>query len=232
MLDYNCFTGNWPFHKIRKNTFADIVKLHQENGITGGYISSLESIFYNDPYESELDLYQELQGSGYYQVMTVNPLQDTCINTVIKGIQELDIKGVRIAPGYHHYSLSEPCISDLVSLLQVHQLPLFITMHFEDERSLYLMEHEAPGVDELKEFMAKNLDLEIMLCNIRYGELVQIKEEVKRHEHVHFDVSGFKDKLFPMTELRKEGLDKKVRFGSMAPLFVFESALLLFNEQG
>ena len=232
MLDYNCFTGNWPFHKIRKNTFEDIVKLHRENGITGGYISALESIFYNDPYEAELDLHKALGDSGYYQIMTVNPMQDTCINTVKKGVRELDIKGVRIAPGYHRYSLSDPCVSELVSLLKVYHLPLFITLHFEDERSLYLMEHQPIPIDDLKEFMANNLDLEIMLCNIHYGELEQIKEEMKRCEHVYCDVSGFKDKLFPMTELRKEGLDKKVRFGSMTPLFVLKSALLLFCERG
>lgn len=117
MIDYNCFCGNWPFHKIRKNKFSDILKLHKENGITGGYISSLESIFYNDPYESEMDLYKEIKGSGYHQVMTVNPTLDTCINTVKRGIKELNIKGIRITPGFHQYKLNDNCVNKLLEFI-------------------------------------------------------------------------------------------------------------------
>ena len=139
MIDYNCFCGNWPFHKIRRNTFEDILKIHKENGISSGYISSLESVFFNDPYESEKELYQKIAGSGYKQVMTINPALDTAKNTLLRGIEEFDIKGVRFTPGYHNYSLKEDSVAEIAEILKENNLPLFITMHFEDERMYYIV---------------------------------------------------------------------------------------------
>ena len=59
-MDFNCFTGNWPFYRVRYNTVEKLAQLHSRIGITGGYISALEAIFYQDPYEAELALAKEL----------------------------------------------------------------------------------------------------------------------------------------------------------------------------
>lgn len=231
MIDYNCFTGNWPFHKIRRNSFGDIKALHEKYGIEYGYISKIESIFYNDPYESELELYEEIKGSGYKQVMTVNPTLDIAQNIVKRAINELDIKGVRIMPGYHGYSILDNCVKKLVETVREHKLKLFINSHLEDERVSYLIHPVGTPFSEIAQFITENKDIEIQLCTISFAELVRIKEEVLACDNVYFDISGFKDKLFAMPEIRREGLDAKARFGSMAPLFCFESAYLIYNEE-
>ena len=231
MIDYNCFIGNWPFHKTRNNKFSDILRMHKNTGVEYGYISKIESIFYNDPYESELELYNEIKGSGYKQVLTINPTLDICINTVKRAIEELKISGVRIMPGYHGYSINDECVKDLVKLLRKNNLPLFINVHLEDERVSYLIHPNPVPMDELKEFIKNNPDLEILLCTIGFNELVRIKEEVMNAKNLTFDTSGFKDRIFAMTYLREEGMDKKARFGSMAPIFAYESSYLIYTEE-
>ena len=72
-LDFNCFSGNWPFHKIRSNSVDKLCLLHRRCGIEGGFISSFEAIFYQDPYEAELELAKQLEGKSYYHVMVVIP---------------------------------------------------------------------------------------------------------------------------------------------------------------
>lgn len=231
MIDYNCFTGNWPFHKIRRNKFSDILKLHKEHNIEYGYISKIESIFYNDPYESELDLYNEIKGTGYKQIMTVNPTLDICINTVKRGIEELGIAGVRIVPCFHDYNINDDCVKELVALLKEHNLPLYINIRVEDERTSYLLHPYPVPMDDLKEFMKNNQDIEIMLCTISFNEILRIKEDILKYDNVSFDQSGFKDKLFAMPEARIEGFAHKIKFGSMAPIFCFESAYLIYTEK-
>ncbi len=231
MIDYNCFTGNWPFHKIRRNTFEDIKALHKKYGIEYGYISKIESVFYNDPFESELDLHNEIKGSGYKQVMTVNPTLDIAENIVKKGIKELDIKGVRIIPGYHGYSILDDCVKNLVKLLKENNLPLFINSHLEDERVSYLLHPIGTPFDEIGKFIAENKDIEIQLCTIGFNELMRIKDEILSSDKVYFDISGFKDRLFAIPEIRAAELSHKARFGSMAPLFCFESSYLIYNEE-
>lgn len=231
MIDYNCFTGNWPFHKIRRNKFSDIKKLHEDNGIEYGYISSIESIFYNDPYESELDLYNQIKGSGYKQILTINPTLDICINTVKRGVEELGISGVRIVPSYHGYSLKEECVKELVNLLREYKLPLYINIRLEDERCSYLLHPYPVPMPDLEEFIKENQDIDILVCTIGFSEVVKIKETILSSSNVRFDTSGFKDKLFALPELRKEGLGERAVFGSTAPILCFESAYLIYNEE-
>jgi len=230
MIDYNCFCGNWPFHKVRKNKFSDICKLHKENGIECGYISSLESIFYNDCYEAELDLYNEIKGSGYNQVITLNPTLDTCMQTLKRCVEELDVKGVRLAPGFHDYNINDECVNELLDKMKELKLPLFITVRYEDDRVLYLMKPEAVKTEDIEAFILKNPELEIIICNIGYKDVLKIKETILSRDNVTFDISGFRTKVFAMPELRKEGLGHKARYGSMAPLFCMKSSVLIFNE--
>ena len=61
-VDFNCYVGNWPFHRIRNNTLEDLKKLHKKVGIDYGYVSALEAIFYHDPYEADALLAKEIEG--------------------------------------------------------------------------------------------------------------------------------------------------------------------------
>ena len=45
MIDYNAYVGDWPFYKLPRTTLGELAELHRKNGISGGYISSLQSIF-------------------------------------------------------------------------------------------------------------------------------------------------------------------------------------------
>ena len=231
MIDYNCYIGNWPFHKLRKNKFSDILRMHRENDIDYGYISKIESVFYNDSYESEYELYSKIKGSGYKQVMTLNPTLDTCINTLKRGIKSLKIKGVRLAPCFHSYSINDDLVKEIIPYLKEYDLPLFINIRFEDERLSYLLHPNPVPMDDVKKFINDNKDIEIILCTISFHEVLKIKEDILGSNNVYFDTSGFKDKLFAMPEIRKEGLSKRARFGSMAPIFCFESSYLIYNEE-
>ncbi|NLB45133.1 MAG: hypothetical protein GX821_08215, partial [Clostridiaceae bacterium] len=103
-IDVNCLWGHWPFRHIPRARFADLVHDHADCGIRQGYIASLNSIFYVDPLEGEAELYEQVKGSAYRQVQTVNPLHQAC-QDIQFGIEHYQIDGVRIYPGYHGYRL-------------------------------------------------------------------------------------------------------------------------------
>ena len=68
-MDFNGFAGNWPFFRVRNNTVEKLAKLHSRCGIEGGFVSSLEAIFYQDPWEAELELSRQLEGTPYIQAI-------------------------------------------------------------------------------------------------------------------------------------------------------------------
>lgn len=79
--------------------------IHTRNGISSGYITSLNSIFYNDPFEGEVELHEKIKTSLYKHIMTVNPMLPGIRVDMERAIKDFYIKGVRVYPGYHGYDL-------------------------------------------------------------------------------------------------------------------------------
>ncbi len=226
MIDFNCFIGTWPFYKV-KGTFDEIKNLHQKNSIEYGYISSLNSIFYNDFYEAEEDLYKTIKDSNYKQVVTINPMLDGCQNTLLRCIDEFDVAGIRIFPGFHNYSLDSECLLPIIEIAKKHKLPIFLTLRMDDERMFYMFAPNTVPMDSVMEFVTKNSDVNILLCNVRIPEILLKKEELEKCPNVFFDTSGFKDARFGINKL--ENLCERVVYGSLAPVFCLKSTALVVD---
>ena len=154
-IDLNCFVGTWPFHYVRNRTFADIRRLHEANGIDYAYISSTEAIFYQDPYEADVRLAQELKGSAYQHVVTLNPMMPGSVDTLLREIEEFPVAGVRILPGIHDYPLLNAKLDAVYEVMCEHHLPLFLTLRMEDARITYLMQPQDIPLWDLSMFAAK-----------------------------------------------------------------------------
>ena len=94
-FDVNCLLGHWPFRKLYRNTYADLIRVHNENGIDCGLVSSLNSIFYNDPFEGDEELHKVIKGTGYRHILTVNPMLPAFTEDIRKGVEFFGISGVR-----------------------------------------------------------------------------------------------------------------------------------------
>lgn len=230
MTDYNCFVGAWPFRKIRHGTLEDLRRLHEENGITDGFVSSSDAVFYQDPYEADEDLARMLSGSRYRLIMTVNPRSTGAVASIDEGIKMLGAKGVRLYPGFHGYELTQACVTKVVERVRNHCSMLYLTLRVDDERTAYLFQPRTIETDEIRRFLLENEDVPIMLCNIRLYELSALKDILLSRDNVWFDCSGLKDYLFPKEELEKMGLLGRLRYGSMAPFFCMKSTVLLMEE--
>lgn len=230
-LDFNCFIGGWPFHKVRNNSFDSIKKLHNKNGIAGGYVSSTDAIFYNDPYEAELELHDKLKNQpSYRHIMTVNPTLPGCIDDIARGVSELNIAGVRILPGFHDYALDSEYVLRLCGALKKYRLPLFLTLRMEDERVSYMFHPKTVPLTEVERFLISQPELLILLCNIRLQEVLRLKEVISSSKRIFFDSSGLKEQLFPVDYLGSENLAGRLVYGSLAPIFCLKSTMLLIEK--
>jgi predicted TIM-barrel fold metal-dependent hydrolase len=228
--DVNCLIGHWPFRKIYKNTFDDLIKVHEANNIFSGYIASLNSIFYNDPFEGDEELHEIIKDTQYHHVLTVNPALPGFIDDVQRGINLFNIKGVRIYPGYHGYNLEDERLQALCRELVKVNLPLFLVLRMEDERLNYLISPRSIPMDEVIRFAQQNKDLNIILINIRLSEINGIMNVIANNENVYFDTCGLKDGLFTINNLVSLIGDKKMLYGSLYPLYALKSTELLIEK--
>lgn len=228
-MDYNCFVGNWPFYKTRHGSFNDLQRQHREIGINGGYVSSLQSVFYNDPYEAELELAKELyHHEDYHHVMTVNPTLPAWREDLHRGVLDLSIAGVRIIPEFHGYTMQDACVKELVLELTQLKLPLFINLHMIDARVAYLLHPQLVNLSDLKAFL-ETYQGSVVLCGIRLHEIEMLEDLIIHNKNIRFDVSGLKDKIFIMEELYDKNLCGKMVYGSQAPMLCMNSSKVLID---
>ena len=229
-LDFDCFVGGWPFHKVRRPGFDDLQALHAATGIGGGFVSSTDAIFWNDPYEADRVLSRTLSGQeAYRHVMTVNPTLPGIWDDLKRAKREFRLAGIRILPGFHGYSLTDPVCGPLWDFLRENGLPLFLTLRMEDERVTYLFHPVTVGLAEIRSFLETVQGFPVLLCNIRDAELPALREVLEVRTDVFADACGFKGGLFPLDTLYEAGLTGRIVYGSLSPIFCLRSTLLAFE---
>jgi len=228
MIDFNCFIGPWAFYPTYIETIDQLKALHAKNGITGGYVSSLKSVTYRDYFFSEEELHNELKGTGYRHVMTVDPRFPACLDIVNYGIENWDIAGVRIIPGFQGYKLTDTRLEDLCRLLEEKNLPLYLTLHMQDDRNCYLVQNVAPSAEEVGAFLDAHHGMKILLCNA--NEVKALEEKLLAHPACFFDMSGMRG-VIPTVELLGEALQRRLVLGTMAPIQCARSSLLHLEKE-
>ena len=226
IVDINCLVGHWPFRKLYKNTFADLAEIHRGNGIEYGFVSSLNSIFYNDPFEGEEELHNIIKGTAYRHILTINPSLPYFAEDIRAGVELFNVSGVRIYPCYHDYMLNCEDMDRLCRILSEYNLPLFLTLRMEDERLNYIIKPQPVNLEDIRLFSVRNRNLKIILLNIRMGEITRLKELLIDQDNVYIDTSGLKDQLFSIEKLTATLGADKIIYGSEYPLFCLKSTLL------
>ena len=230
--DMSCFIGRWPFYKVPGETLEDLKKMHLKYGITGGYVSSLESIFYNDPMEAEEELAQILEEEEHYHhILTINPCLPAWRENLLRGVSEFHIAGVRIVPSVQRYALDSPEVAKLCEELRELRLPLFLTLRMVDERTEYLLYSQSISMESVCNFLSQQYGFPICLSQIKNNELASICNAVMARKDVFYDTSGLKyynDPLKKLDELQM--LSERLRYGSFYPLNCMKSTLLLIEK--
>lgn len=229
-MDFNCYCGNWPFFRIRYNTLQKLSELHSRCGITGGFVSSCEAIFYQDPYEAELQLSKELKGTAYMHAMVLNPMLAGWRDDLIRAVRNLDIKAVRLMPGFHDYSILDPILDDVCQLLQQYRLPLILTLRIRDERTNWMFHPKSVPVDDVAAFLDCHKTVPTLLACARKSEILKLQMQFAGRDNLFTDISGFKDSNFPVEEVSRAIGAEHIVYGSSAPLLELQSSVLMADQ--
>ena len=218
-FDSNCFVGNWPFFRVKENTVAQLLKVHDRFGFTGGYVSSLEAIFYQDPYEAEKQLAKEIQNTRYKHIMILNPMLPAWKDDLARCISKLGVTGVRLMPGFHGYTLNNPVMADVIQEVKKYSIPMLLTLRMHDERMTWMYHPRNIPMQEVCDFVNCSKDVSILVNHIRPHEINQLNELGVRWDDLYVDISGFKGGMNAVEGVLKfDFLKGHIVFGSGAPL--------------
>lgn len=225
IIDSNCHLGHWPFRALANSDPAGLLGLMDRWGVTQAWVGPFEALFYRDSGQANRDLLRSLA-----------PYRDRLIpwaalNPGFPGweqdwreAREGGCVGVRLYPNYHGYALGDDCCLKLLAQAQELDLPVAVYERVVDERLHHWHCKVPPTEMALAPLVQRYPRLRLIQCGSSAGAAAAppgVCVEISRVEGIG-GVGALVAALGP----------ERVLFGSHAPYFYLQAALLKVVEAG
>ncbi len=219
--DLSAFCGHWPFRKLRLASLDEQLAEFARLGISGGCMSSLDAIFYNDPWEADEPLCHALAGTAWHPAICVNPRLPWWELGVEKAYA-LGVRRLRLYPGIHRYGAESA--ESVFRLAEKLGTALIITARMEDDRLCYLLEQQPVCLEDYAALCWAYPRVPALFSGFYGGELAELKDPPP---NLWADTAGLCHGLWPIEKLTEQGFPlQRLVFGSMSPLQCVQSHLL------
>lgn len=228
-IDYNCFVGSWPFVKRRTTDFDGLRRTHQKHDIESGLVSSLGAVFYNDPFEGDLELAKIIKGSGYMHAVSINPMLPNTYYDIKRSDDSFEYDAFRIYPTIHGYDFDSPQFIEFFHMAASKCKPILIHCSFGDLRLDYLLMQKPFEAGSLEQFIETGPNIPVVLCNMRHAAMIDMAEAILGSENIFLDMSEMRHSMFSLEDMDRAGLLDRTVYGSFCPVFDFLASYMHFD---
>lgn len=231
LIDINAYVGHWPFKRLRDNNCEALLGRMKEYGVDLSVITNLNGVFYKNTQSANEELYEEIRSKRAFRdrfmpFAIINPIYGGWKDDFHTCVKQLGMKGIRVFPNYHDYTIDDPNLIELVKMARDQDVTIALTMRIVDARQRSWM--DLPNEWTLKDFLPLLQavpDARYMLLNLATGLVLSPEEEaLLRRSKVLFDTSGRHIGHFANI-YRRFGEDR-FAFGSHFPVLDYFTGLL------
>ena len=234
-IDTNVYLGEWPFRQLPVRGPKALAKKLGDAGITKAWVGHFDALLHRDLDAVNARLAaacRGIDGRPFLPFGCVNPMQPGWKETLRRCHEVHRMSGLRLHPNYHGYTLEAPEFRELLAEAQKRELTVQIAVRMEDPRTQHpkVVVSDVvvdPLVDVLGEFKGKAPRVQLLnaLRSVRSSILLQRLSE----RGVHFEIAMLEGAA-ALESLGETIPAKQVEFGSYAPFFYLEAALLKLAE--
>lgn len=139
LIDSNAYTGHWPFRQLQTNTCKELLERMNRFGVNMSVVSNLNGIFYKNTQHANTELYNDIRSSSRFKdrfipFAVINPIYNGWKNDFEISTNKMGMKGIRLYPTYHQYSLANPACIELVKMARDKDLPVALSLRMVDRR--------------------------------------------------------------------------------------------------
>jgi uncharacterized protein len=237
MIDTNVSLFRWPFRRLIGDDPAPLVARLRKKGVTQAWAASFEGLLCRDVAGVNARLAGACREHGRNFLVPFG-----CVNPKLPGWQEdlrrcqeiHRMRGIRLHPNYHGYTLADPAFAELVRTAASRGLLVQIALSMEDPRTQFPL-MQAPPVDPtpLADLLPRFPKLRLVLLNAGYwgGSMTPHISSIKEAGNAWFDIA-MNERVGGLARLIEQTSSARVVFGSHYPFFYFESALLKVRSAG
>ncbi|MBL8815542.1 MAG: amidohydrolase family protein [Planctomyces sp.] len=235
MIDTNVYLERWPFRRLTADDSEQLVATLKALGITQAWAGSFDGLFHRDIGGVNERLSQKCRESddGFLIPFgTVNPTLPDWEDDLRRIDEEFQMPGIRLHPAYHGYMLDDSRFAELLRFANDRSLAVQLVVGMEDERTQHTL-HRIPSVDlsPLKAVLKEVGGTQIMILNAFRSVSVAQAVELTLDTSIHFDIAMLEG-IAGAGKLIESLPAERIVFGTHAPLFYPDSAILKLIESG
>jgi predicted TIM-barrel fold metal-dependent hydrolase len=233
LIDTNVTLSRWPCRRLPLDETPALVARLRSQGVKQAWAGSFDGLLHKDLAAVNGRLAEEYRKNGRGLLLpfgSVNPALPSWEEDLRRCHEEHQMPGIRLHPNYHGYKLDDPAFAKLLDLARERGLIVQLVVTMEDERTQHRLMHAPPvDVSPLPALLASRPNLRIVLLNWSRGVNSALLAKLSAAGQAHFDIATLEG-VGGVANLLKQVPADRVVFGSHAPFFYFESALLKLKE--
>lgn len=233
LVDVNVSLGQWPVRRLPLDEPELLVAKLRSRGVTQAWAGSFGGVLHKDLAGVNARLAEECKRYGRGLLLpfgSINPKLPGWEHELDRCAKVHQMRGIRLHPNYHGYTLSDPQFGRLLKLAAERRLIVQIAVVMEDERMMNpLLRVEAVDTAPLAELAKQTPGLRIVLLN----GLRTLRGDALRKLVAAGDISveiAMLEGMGGLENLLSLVPSDRILFGSHAPLFYFEAAELKLKE--
>ena len=233
IIDVNVNLSRWPTRRFPLDETASLVAKLRAHGVAEAWAGSFDGLFHKDLAAVNARLAgecREAKGVRLVPFGSVNPLLPDWEDDLRRCAEEHRMPGIRLHPNYHGYALDHPEFARLLGLAAERRLVVALAPVMEDARMMHPL-LRVPPVDmaPLAALVERTPGLRLAILNAPASLRGEALKTRLGAGEVYLDTSMVEG-VAGVESLLEDIPPGRVLFGSHAPFFYFEAALLKFKE--
>jgi predicted TIM-barrel fold metal-dependent hydrolase len=245
IIDVNINLTRWPTRRLPHDDTASLVENLRKHGVVEAWAGSFDGLLHKDLAAVNDRLAQECRGHTGIRLVpfgSVNPTSPDWEEDLRRCVEQHHMPGIRLHPNYHGYKVDHPAFARLLKLAAERHLLVALAVIMEDERVMHPLLRVPPvNLDPMTTLVAQTPGLRLILLNAlggwppqgkgkdQVGSRGNVLTTLLRSGEVFVEIAML-ERLGGVASLLNEVSVERVLFGSHAPFFYFESALLKLKE--
>jgi uncharacterized protein len=216
--DASTWLGRWPFLGESAATADELAYEAARCGVERMLVSPLDALLNVIPsFANERARASIARESALVFVPVVNP----SLPGWHPPDRELEARCIRIAPGYHHYELTEEICRGLAGFAHRKALLVQVVVRMEDERNQSpLLNVVQPRLESLSLLARTLTPLPVLVHNLTIAEMAEVGRNAPT---AYFDIA-YAESFSTMESILEVIAPDRVVFGSNFPIFTFDAA--------
>jgi predicted TIM-barrel fold metal-dependent hydrolase len=233
LIDANINLSRWPTRRLRGDETAALVEMLREHGVAQAWAASFDGVWHNDIASVNAWLAEECRRHGIGLLVpfgSINPRLPDWEEELRCCAEQHRMPGIRLHPNYHGYNLDDPEFARLLKLAGERRLIVQLVVVLEDERMMHpLLRAAAVDTTPLAALVKQTPGLRLVMLNaLRTLRGDSLRELIGAGE-VYVEIAMLEG-VGGVANLLANLPAERVLFGSHAPFFYFESAMLKLKE--